>query len=99
MRAIHLSWSDKIAPRLGAAWGLRNGKIKIFGSYGVVNDIMKLLLAQSSFGAQLWNQCTYPLGPNSSGGVKYTDITLHITPHAKAPCPTATRTTAPPTVA
>ena len=29
-----------------------NGKMKIFGSYGVVNDVMKLLLAQTSFGAQ-----------------------------------------------
>src|SRR5260370_14338632 len=89
MRAIHLSWSDKIAPRLGAACGLLNGKIKIFGSYGVVNDIMKLLLAQSSFGAQLWNQCTYPLGPNSSGGFNYTDITLQFIPNVERACPTA----------
>ena len=51
-QAINFSWSDKIEPRLGAAWGSPNGKIKIFGSYGVINDVMKLLLAQTSWGAQ-----------------------------------------------
>jgi len=34
--SINFPWSDKIAPRLGAAWGPANGKMKIFGSYGVV---------------------------------------------------------------
>ena len=41
---INWSWTDKIEPRLGAAWGSANGKLKIFGSYGVTNDVMKLLL-------------------------------------------------------
>jgi len=76
IRTIDFSWSDKIEPRLGAAWGSRNGKMKIFGSYGVVNDVMKLLLAQSSYGAQLWNRCFYPLGPDSSGTFNYSDATL-----------------------
>lgn len=73
--SIHFSWSDKIEPRLGAAWGSANGKLKIFGSYGVVNDVMKLLIAQTSWGAQGYNTCTYPLGPNASGGFSLTDIT------------------------
>jgi hypothetical protein len=73
--AINFSWSDKIEPRLGAAWGSANGKMKIFGSYGVVNDVMKLLLAQSSFGAQAYETCVYPLGPNSGGGFSVADIT------------------------
>jgi hypothetical protein len=65
---INFSWSDKIAPRVGAAWDvMRNGKVKVFGSYGVVNDVMKLLLAQTSFGAQAFEQCTYALGPDSTG--------------------------------
>jgi len=72
--SIHFSWSDKIEPRLGAAWGSANGKLKIFGSYGVVNDVMKLLLAQTSWGAQNYNRCVYPLGPNSSGGFNTTDL-------------------------
>jgi hypothetical protein len=73
--SINFSWGDKIEPRLGAAWGSRNGKLKIFGSYGVVNDVMKLLLAQTSWGAQVFEQCTYALGPNAGGGFNESDIT------------------------
>ena len=36
-----------------AAHGIhRQGQDEVFGSYNVVNDVMKLLLAQTSFGAQ-----------------------------------------------
>jgi hypothetical protein len=64
---IDFGWSDKIAPRLGAAWDpTRKGKMKIFGSYGVVNDVMKLLLAQTSWGAQAYEDCSYPLGPDGT---------------------------------
>jgi carboxypeptidase family protein len=59
---IDFAWTDKIAPRLGAAWDvLKNGKLKVFGSYGVVYDIMKLNLAISSFGGQYWQNCNYAL--------------------------------------
>ena len=74
--SINFSWSDKIAPRLGAAWGSRNGKLKIFGSYGVVNDVMKLLLAQSSWGAQGFDNCAYALGPDATGGFSVSDLDL-----------------------
>jgi len=73
--SINFSWSDKIEPRLGAAWGSRDGKMKIFGSYGVTNDVMKLLLAQTSWGGQAFEQCTYPLGPDgTSAGFSVSDI-------------------------
>ena len=72
--SINFSWGDKVEPRLGAAWGSANGKLKIFGSYGVVNDVMKLLLAQTSWGAQVFEECSYPLGPNSTGGFSNADI-------------------------
>jgi hypothetical protein len=72
--SINFSWTDKIEPRLGAAWGSADGKLKIFGSYGVVNDVMKLLLAQTSWGAQVFEECTYPLGPDASGGFSVSDI-------------------------
>jgi hypothetical protein len=66
--AIDFPWSDKIEPRVGAAWDpTRKGTMKIFGSYGVVNDVMKLLLAQTSWGAQAYEECVYPLGPNAVG--------------------------------
>jgi outer membrane receptor protein involved in Fe transport len=60
-------WSDKIEPRLGAAWDpSRRGKEKIFGSYGVTNDVMKLLVAQTSWGGQFYEICSYPLGPDGT---------------------------------
>jgi len=53
IKSINFNWSDKIEPRLGVAWDpTGHGKMKIFGSYGVVNDVMKLLVAQTSWGAQ-----------------------------------------------
>ena len=61
-KPIQFGWGDKIAPRLGAAWDpFRNGKWKIFGSYGKFFDTMKLNLAISSFGGQYWNNCYYAL--------------------------------------
>ncbi len=60
--AIDFSWTDKVAPRIGAAWDVfQNGKVKIFGSYGNFFDIMKLNVAISSFGGQYWNNCAYGL--------------------------------------
>ncbi len=76
IKTINFSWGDKIAPRVGAAWGSRDGKMKIFGSYGVTNDVMKLLLAQTSWGAQGFENCVYPLGPDSGGKFANPDISL-----------------------
>jgi len=86
IKTIAWTWSDKVEPRLGAAWGSKNGKMKIFGSYGVVNDVMKLLLAQTSFGAQRWNNCTYPVGPNASGSFNNSDVTIQPLPYFNG-CP------------
>ena len=76
--SIDFPWSDKIEPRLGAAWDpTHSGKMKLFGSYGVVNDVMKLLLAQTSWGAQAYEWCSYPLGPDGTpSGFSTSDISL-----------------------
>jgi hypothetical protein len=59
---INYNWSDKVAPRIGAAWDVfKDGRMKVFGSYGKFFDIMKLNVAISSFGGQYWNDCTYAL--------------------------------------
>jgi carboxypeptidase family protein len=89
---ISWSWTDKLEPRLGAAWGSANGRFKIFGSYGVTNDVMKLLLAQTSFGAQGWDTCNYPLGPDSSGTFSAQDLTFVGNAAGRA-CPTGPSTT------
>lgn len=76
--AINFPWSDKIEPRLGAAWDpTGRGKMKIYGFYGVVNDVMKLLVAQTSWGAQAYELCTYALGPDgTANGYSNSDIDL-----------------------
>ena len=78
IKSINFNWSDKIEPRLGAAWDpTGHGKMKLFGSYGVVNDVMKLLLAQTSWGAQSFEQCIYALGPDgTAAGFSASDINL-----------------------
>jgi len=63
---ISFGWGDKLAPRIGFAWDVfKNSKMKVFGSYGVFNDQMKMNLAISSFGGAYWNNCAYALdNPN-----------------------------------
>ena len=59
--AIKFSMKDKLAPRLGAAydvWG--DGRMKVFGSWGLYYDWTKYELPRGSFGAETW--CTYYRG-------------------------------------
>jgi outer membrane receptor protein involved in Fe transport len=61
-KPIDYSWTDKVAPRIGVAWDVfKDGRMKVFGSYGKFFDIMKLNVAISSFGGQYWNDCAYTL--------------------------------------
>lgn len=91
--AINFPWSDKIEPRLGAAYDVTGtGKMKLFGSYGIVNDVMKLLLAQTSWGAQAYEDCTYPLGPDGpkgTGTFTTADYNMGIVFKNNRACPTA----------
>jgi len=67
---ISFNWKDKVAPRIGFAWDVfKNGKMKVFGSYGVFYDQMKMNLAISSFGGAYWNNCAYALDNPSLSAV------------------------------
>jgi len=67
---IDFSWGDKVAPRIGAAWDVfKDGRMKVFGSYGKFFDIMKLNVAISSFGGQYWNNCTYTLDTSNLASI------------------------------
>ena len=87
--SINFPWSDKIEPRLGAAWDpTGNGKMKLFGSYDAVTDVMKLLLAQTSWGAQGYDECTYPLGPDGTPA-GYTNADMSVVFKNGRACPSA----------
>ena len=59
--AIHFNMKDKLAPRLGAAYDLfGDGKVKVFGSWGMYYDWTKYELPRGSFGAETW--CIYYRG-------------------------------------
>jgi hypothetical protein len=51
--AIEFSFAEKLAPRLGLAWDVRgDGRLKVYGSWGIFYDTMKLLMPSGSFGGQ-----------------------------------------------
>ena len=67
---IKFGFFDKVAPRLGAAVDvLGNGKLKVFGSWGMFYDIMKYSMPRGSFGGDYWHDCWYTLDTYD-----YTDI-------------------------
>jgi hypothetical protein len=52
---ISFGFGDKIAPRVGFAWDLfGDNNTKIFGSYGLYYDVMKLEMANGSYGGFKW---------------------------------------------
>jgi hypothetical protein len=60
--SVDFGWGDKIAPRIGGAYDvLRNGKLKVYASYGKFFDIMKMGLARGSFGSDYWHNCVYAM--------------------------------------
>ncbi len=61
-KPIDFPFSQKIGPRVGAAWDvLRNGKVKVYGSWGWFYDIMKYSLPRGSFGGDYWHNCAFTL--------------------------------------
>jgi len=59
---IKFSFGDKLAPRAGFAYDLKgDGKWKMFGSWGIFYDVMKLELPRGSFGGDVWVEDYYTL--------------------------------------
>jgi Carboxypeptidase regulatory-like domain/TonB dependent receptor/TonB-dependent Receptor Plug Domain len=60
--AIEFKFGDKLAPRVGFAWDLMgDGKNKVYGSWGIFYDILKLELGLTSFGGDKWISYYYTL--------------------------------------
>jgi len=59
---IQFDLSDKIAPRLGVVWDVKgDSSLKMFGSYGIYHDDMKLKMAAAAFGGSKWKSTYYTL--------------------------------------
>jgi len=62
--AFHFTFADKFAPRLGAAYDITgDGRMKVFGSWGLYYDWTKYELPRGSFGAETW--CVWYRGLNT----------------------------------
>ena len=59
---VKFGWGDKIAPRAGFAYDLKgDGKTKMYGSYGVFYDTMKLEMPRGAWGGDKWISYYYTL--------------------------------------
>ena len=62
LNGIKFSFADKLAPRAGFAYDVKgDGKWKVYGSWGVFYDTMKLELPRGAFGGDVWDEEYYTL--------------------------------------
>jgi hypothetical protein len=60
--AIKFGFGKKLAPRLGFIWDVKgDSSLKVFGSYGLFYDVMKLEMAAGSYGGTKWKSTYYSL--------------------------------------
>ncbi len=60
--ALDFGYGDKVAPRIGFAYDVKgDGDWKVYGSWGIFYDTMKLSLARGAFGGQKWIDNFYAL--------------------------------------
>ena len=61
-KPIEWGLGDKLAPRIGFVYDVNgDSSFKVFGSFGIYYDVMKLSLAVGSFGGFKWKTAYYPL--------------------------------------
>lgn len=62
LSGIKFNFADKLAPRAGFAYDVNgDGRWKVFGSWGVFYDIMKLELPRGAFGGDKWIESYHTL--------------------------------------
>ena len=59
---VEFNFGDKIAPRVGFAYDVRgDSRLKVYGSWGVFYDLMKLTIGRVMFGGDNWVNYYYTL--------------------------------------
>jgi hypothetical protein len=62
LKPIKFGFGDKLAPRLGAVYDVfGDSSLKVFASYGIYYDVMKLYMAEGAFGGFKWQTDYYTL--------------------------------------
>jgi hypothetical protein len=62
IKPIQFDFADKLAPRLGAIYDVfGDSSLKVFGSFGIYYDVMKLYMAEGAFGGFKWVTDYYEL--------------------------------------
>ena len=61
-KAISFGWGDKIAPRFGLVYDVfGDSSLKVFGSFGIYYDVLKLYMAEGTYGGLKWKSDYYKL--------------------------------------
>ncbi|HEX7503570.1 MAG TPA: hypothetical protein VF451_09125, partial [Acidobacteriota bacterium] len=62
LKPIRFDLGDEVAPRLGFVWDVKgDSSLKVFGSYGLFYDVMKLKMAAAAFGGAKWKSTYYAM--------------------------------------
>jgi hypothetical protein len=62
LKPIQFGLDDKVAPRLGIIWDIKgDSSLKMFASFGMFHDDMKLKMAADAFGGSKWKIAYYAL--------------------------------------
>ena len=61
-RPVNFSFADKLAPRLGFAYDVfGDSSLKVYGSFGIFQDVMKLNMGANGLGGLKWKSAYYTL--------------------------------------